>query len=83
MINLNFIPIVVYKIRKENSNLYKQGNYLGGEVRWGHGYKLPTSTLVQGLYTGSRCEPARVLPDYYEAICNMNLGGHKKWKETK
>jgi hypothetical protein len=33
MINLNFIPIVVYKIRKENRNLYKQGNYLGGEVR--------------------------------------------------
>ena len=33
MINLNFVPIVVYKIRMENRNVYKQRNYLGGEVR--------------------------------------------------
>lgn len=83
MINLNFIPIVVYKIRKENRNVYKQGNYLGGEVRWGHAYKIPTYTLARGLYGDSRCESIGVLPDYYVAICKMNLGGHKKWKETK
>ncbi len=28
VINLNFIPIVVYKIKKENRNVYKQGRYL-------------------------------------------------------
>jgi hypothetical protein len=33
---------------------------------------------VRDLYGGSRCEPERVLPDHYEGICKMNLGGHKK-----
>ncbi len=28
VINLNFIPIVVYKIKEENRNVYKQGRYL-------------------------------------------------------
>ena len=28
VVNLNFIPIVVYKIKEKNRNVYKQGSYL-------------------------------------------------------